>query len=182
MRNIIALLTASLPLGSAAAAEMTSAYTKIALDQCTRTAFSEEEGWVSYACEGYGGVMVQVAEGDLRALISYGPDAANERAAGQTFPLFNTTGETIEWRLRDGKPVATILRFYIDAPDIAKGQVLVVTQLGLGQTCHIAYVDAGANEEANELARAAADRLAGTVDCATAEPEIVGARGPVLEF
>ncbi|UXN74462.1 hypothetical protein N8D56_04770 [Devosia sp. A8/3-2] len=36
--------------------------------------------------------------------------------------------------------------------------MLVVTQLAEGQTCHIAYIDALANDNANELARQAADK------------------------
>ena len=53
------------------------------------------------------------------------------------------------------------------------GQVLVVTQLVEGNTCHIAYVDARANDNANELARAAAD-ASGSFDCASDDVEIIG--------
>jgi hypothetical protein len=48
-----------------------------------------------------------------------------------------------------------------------------VTQLGEGQTCQLAYVDALANPNANELAREAADRTAGDHSC-DVEPELVG--------
>jgi hypothetical protein len=54
-----------------------------------------------------------------------------------------------------------------------KGQVLVVTQLAEGNSCHIAYVDALANKDANELARAAADK-SGKFNCAKDEPEVIG--------
>ena len=53
------------------------------------------------------------------------------------------------------------------------GQVLVVSQIEEGNSCHIAYVDALANKDANELARAAADK-AGDFDCANDEPEVIG--------
>jgi hypothetical protein len=55
-----------------------------------------------------------------------------------------------------------------------KGEMLVVTQLEAGNQCWIAVVAAHKNKNANELARQAADELAGTVDCATETPAIVG--------
>jgi hypothetical protein len=79
-----------------------------------------------FRCKGFGGLDVRVAEGDLRMFVSYGPDAAAQTAAQQTVPAFNTTGETLEWRLADGEPFATILRFHWDS-DGAKGSTLVVT-------------------------------------------------------
>ena len=46
-------------------------------------------------------------------------------------------------------PFATILRFFIDG---TQRQILVVTRIE-SPACHIAYVDAGANPNPNELAR-----------------------------
>jgi hypothetical protein len=57
-----------------------------------------------------------------------------------------------------------------ETPD---GQVLVVTRLEEGATCHVAYIDALANPEPNEMARKAADDLAEDFDCAD-EPETIG--------
>jgi hypothetical protein len=167
------LLAASLP-GPALAA-FDSAYTDIDLDQCTITETSDF-GTV-WACAGYKGVPVRIAEGDLRFFVSYGFGAEDERAAEQTPPPFNTLGPKIEWRLSNEsgawKPVATIVRYFVDNDTDTDGQILVVTQLGEGQTCHLAYIDALANPDANELAREAADRMAGRQDC-DIEPELVG--------
>jgi len=67
------------------------------------------------------------------------------------------------------------VRYFTADPETGedKGQVLVVTQLVEGNTCHVAYVDALANKDANELARKAADE-SGDFDCATDEPEVIG--------
>jgi hypothetical protein len=159
-----------------ALAAFDSAYTDINLDECSITE-SSDFGSV-WACAGYKGTPVRIAEGDLRFFVSYGFGAADEPAAGQTPPPFNTLGPKIEWRMSNAsgawKPVATIVRYFVSKDDGAsEGQILVVTQLGEGQTCQIAYVDALANSNANELARKAADDLAGSYDC-TAEPELVG--------
>ena len=100
-------------------------------------------------------------------------------ADGQTLPPFNRLGEKLEWRLNNDlgrwMPIATIVRYHTADPETGedKGQVLVVTQLVEGNSCHIAYVDALANDNANELAREAADK-AGEFDCASDEVEIIG--------
>lgn len=160
-----------------ALAKSDSAYTKIMTPdaKCKVVDSNEEEGWAVTKCPGYKGIPVWIGEGDLRAMVGYGENGSDEMAYQRTFGPFNTTGETVEWRLRNGKPVATILRWIIDGgPDMPKGEMLVVTQLEAGNQCWIAVVAAHKNKKANELARQAADELAGTVDCTTTEPEIVG--------
>jgi len=100
--------------------------------------------------------------------VSYGPDAASQTAATQTLPAFNSTGETLEWRLatEGGRktPFATILRFHWDS-DGAKGSTLVVTKLGQTDACHVAHVMATGNPNANVLAREIADSQARGFDC-----------------
>ncbi|KZL17048.1 hypothetical protein PsAD2_03251 [Pseudovibrio axinellae] len=150
--------------------------------------YDEIGGSASWVCQGYGGVPVYVAEGDLRFFVSFGEVAESEPAAGQTLGPWNRLGPTIEWVLEEGIPVATILRWYTDIPaDIAgedkadadgvyHGEVLVITQLGKGRTCHIGYVDARSNKNPNKLARDAAGLLAGIWDCTTS-PKLLGGGG-----
>jgi hypothetical protein len=158
------------------AQENQSTYTDLNLDQCT-VVISDDMG-STWTCPGYKGIPVMVAEGDLRFFISYGLRMTEERAAEQTLPPFNHPGQRIEWRLSmvGGalKPIATILRFFTQREQGEdEAQILVVTRLELGATCHVAYIDATANSNANELARQAADELARDFDCAD-QPEIVG--------
>jgi len=150
-----------------------SVYTSLDLAQCRQEAADPEDpvsGGVWW-CEGYEGMKVRVAEGDLRYLVSYGENAADEIAAGETLPAFNRIGETLEWRLHDDptrgqQPIATILRYFTETGDGTEGQVLVITKIGgPGQICHIGYVDATANPEANLIARQIADSLAPSFAC-----------------
>ena len=155
----------------ASAAENSSAYTRLILDQCRQEPVDPDDplGGGVWWCEGYAGIPVRVAEGDARFLVSYGEAAAGERAASQTLPAFNTINETLEWRLDpSGKPFATILRFFTDPGGMGETvQVLVITRLGPGgQTCHIGYVNASINPDANTIAREVADNLARAFDCA----------------
>jgi len=156
----------------------TSAYTDLNLDDCL--ILEADDFGASWACPGYKGFPLMVQEGDLRFSLSYGFDADENSVGFQTLPPFNALGEKLEWRLSNALgrwfPIATIVRYHTAHPETGEnyGQVLVVTQIKEGNSCHIAYVDARANANANELARQAADR-AGDFDCMTDEVEIIGA-------
>ncbi len=138
-------------------------------------------------CPGKAGLVVLVAEDDLRETVSVGRNratAAKEPAAQAFFGPFNSTTATVEWRSRDGKPFAIIQRWHIadnadpdkDGRPIAK-PMLVVTRLPPGAVCHVAYVDVQANIDANALARKAADEFARDFNCATDTMKIIGESG-----
>jgi hypothetical protein len=174
-------MAAATALSVPALAKSDSAYTKIFTpdSKCKTVESNEEEGWAIAKCPGYKGIDVWVSDGDNRVSVAYGAKGRDEVAMTQTFSPFNVSGETVEWRLKDGKPVATILRWKVDGGEgMPKGEMLVVTQLKQGNQCWIAVVAAHKNKNANELARQAADTLAGTVDCATTQAEIFGTSAP----
>jgi hypothetical protein len=155
-----------------------SVYTELDLDQCL--VLDADDFGASWACPGYRGYPLMVQEGDLRFSLRYGFNVDKNNAGFQTLPPFNELGNTLEWRLSNAQgrwlPIATIVRYHTADPETGtnKGQVLVVTQLQEGNSCHIAYIDALANEDANEKARQAADK-AGDFNCMTDEVEIIGA-------
>lgn len=173
------VLGAALAAAPARAAEVMSAYTDINLDECL--VMESDDFGTMWACPGYKGMPVYVAEGDLRFMVSFGFGADRERAAEQTPGPFNTLGPRIEWRLSNAggawRPFAAIVRYHLDKPEGGTGgQVLAVIRIAPGATCHVAYVDARANADANDLARQAADERARDFDCAD-EPETVGTFG-----
>ena len=172
------LLAIGLLLGALttpAHAAFNSAYTDIDLDQCL--VLDSDDFGTSWSCPGYKGYPLMVTEGDLRFSLIYGFGA--EMADGQTLGPFNRLGEKLEWRLSNAlgrwMPIATIVRYHTADPETGedKNQVLVVTQLVEGNTCHIAYIDALANPNANELARQAADE-SGDFDCQSDEVKTIG--------
>jgi hypothetical protein len=159
-------LTRPTPAG---AEQISSVYTPLDLGACqdVTPADVKEYGTV-WRCKGHDGVDVRVAEGDLRMFVSFGPNAEHQTVTYETLPQFNSIGDTLEWRVvRDGgrwTPFATILRYSWDV-DGRKGSTLVVTKLGKDDACHVAYVEATGNAEANEEARAIADRDARAFTC-----------------
>lgn len=167
----VAIIFLALP---AQAADIDSTYTQLDLDECL--VLKADDFGASFACPGYKGFPLLVAEGDLRFFVSYGFGAPDEVAASQTLPQFNYVHSTLEWRLTNAsgawKPFATILRWFTQAGDGSSpdGEVLVVTKIEAGNTCHIAYIDAKRTPNANEIARSWADNTATTFNCMTDDP------------
>ena len=173
---VLSLVAASLVTPALAQPGVLSAYTDLNLDDCL--VLDADDFGASWACPGYKGFPLKVMEGDLRFSLAYGFGDNNENGT-QTLPPFNRLGAKLEWRLSNlsGRwlPIATIVRYHTADPETGEdsNEVLVVSQIAEGNSCHIAYVDALANRDANELARAAADK-AGAFDCALDEVEILG--------
>jgi hypothetical protein len=167
-------------LNAAAKAEtFTSVYTSTAAKDCRKGHSFKIDG-DDYAsdrtCPGVGGFVVLRQEEDLRETISVGRTAsaaAAEPAASQGFGAFNSTTDTVEWRLdAKGKPFAIIQRWHIaDADNPTRdgrpgtSQRLIVTRLPPGPVCHIAYIEVRGNPTANEEARKIADEQARNFDC-----------------
>ncbi|QQR39160.1 hypothetical protein [Devosia rhizoryzae] len=172
---VLAMCLTTLP--ATAQSGFTSAYTDINLDQCM--VLEADDFGASWSCPGYKGYPLMVQEGDLRFSLQYGFNVDKNDAGSQTLPPFNHLGSKLEWRLSNASgrwlPIATIVRYHTADSDtgVDSGEVLVVTQLKEGDTCHIAYVDAKANKDANELARQAADK-AGDFSCMADEVETIG--------
>ena len=175
----------------AAAQAVSRAYTQLDADKCRHTRGKDVEDYGSWRCPGYGGIDVYLSAGDQRMNVSFGRNAAREIAARETFPGFNSAYKgTVEWRLETppgGKPrpFAAILRWNVklesDERDTT-GRVLVVTRLGPGGVCHVGYVDARANPNANELAQQLADGQARAFKCGADKPKAVGQIMPGLNM
>ncbi|WP_426240389.1 hypothetical protein [Pararhizobium sp. DWP1-1-3] len=168
-----------------------STYTDLDTDRCKPLLPEDTEGGsLSLRCKGFKDHAVYFKEGDLRQSILYGP-VSDTYIAGvfESFEPFNNATRKIEWRLdADGKPVATILRWFLDNIDPVtyqpspklKGQVLVVSKVadGTGQGCVVGYVDALANPDPNALARQVADARATNFVCGKDMAGYHGIRGP----
>lgn len=177
MRSVLIPAAAALALAiTPAHAAFVSAYTDIDLDQCL---VLDADDFVSqWSCPGYKGYPLKVIQADLRFALQFGFNLDQEPRR-QTLPPFNTLGSKLEWRLSNDSgrwlPIATIARYETatKANGTPDGEVLVVTQIKPGQSCHIAYIDAKANPDADTMARTAADK-AGSFDCAKDAIETLG--------
>ncbi|MGY4287476.1 hypothetical protein ACVWXO_006696 [Bradyrhizobium sp. LM2.7] len=197
MTRIASLWLAQLLMGNgldrAGAQALGSSYTSTAPKDCRQIGKPGElDGSTTRVCPGRNGLLVLVAEDDLREVVSVGRNrklAAEEPAAKVWFGPFNSSETTVEWRASGAKPFAIIQRWHIaDGTDLDKQgrpntkAMLLVTRLPPGPVCHVAYVDAVANPNANELARTAADEAARGFRCGKDEVKIIGASGRAVEL
>lgn len=188
---IVVAALAALAGTPAAGQSAVRVFTQFDSTQCRHFPGRAAEDYGSWRCPGYQDIDIYLAAGDQRMQVSFGRDAAREPAAKQTFPAFNNaTKGTVEWRLETPpggrpRPFATILRWNVKLdPDEreASGRVLVVTRLGSGGVCHVGYVDARANADANALAVQIAERNARTFKCGQDKPIVLGKTMPGLSF
>lgn len=170
-----------------------SSYTSTAPKDCRVTSLrpSTADSTIR-TCPGKAGLLVLISEVDLRETVSVGRNreaAAKEPAAQAWFGPFNSTEHTVEWRTMNGKPFAIIQRWQIadNADEDRNGRpiakpMLAVTRLPPGQVCHVAYVDAQANPNPNQLARKAADELARDFNCGKDEVKVIGETGKAVSL
>ena len=191
--TLLAKLLICAGLTCANAQSVGSSYTSTAPKDCRQIGRpSDLDGSTTRVCPGKAGLVVLIAEDDLREVVSVGRNrkqAAEEPAANVWFAPFNSSESTIEWRTADEKPFATIQRWHIaDNTDPDKQgrpktkAMLVVTRLPPGPVCHVAYIDAVANPAANELARKAAADFARGFTCGKDEVKIIGTSGRAVEL
>lgn len=115
--------------------------------------------------------------------------AEEARDIGQTLGPFNTLGPRLEWRAANATgamPFATIVRYHYqtmgDEGSFVDGQVLVVSRFRAGESCHVGYVDALANADANLMARELADTFADGGTCPEGAVPVVGDGGEAFRF
>jgi hypothetical protein len=177
-----------------AAAQNSSAYSSTAPKDCrVSSARTDVDDSTTRICRGNSGLVVLIDEDDLRESVSVGRNrkaAEDEPAARTSFGPFNSTTNTIEWRLdAKARPFAMIQRWHIADNDDPEPngrprtkQLLVVTTLPPGPVCHVAYVDVTSNPTANELARKAADEIARDFQCGKEQPKVFGTSGRAVEL
>jgi hypothetical protein len=189
-----ALIALGLVSAPAAGQAIEFAYTKFDAKQCKHEKGTEVEDYGSWLCPGYKGLRVLLSAGDQRMHVTYGPWKKGNIALAQTLSGFNSVYEgTVEWRIEKkpggtGRPFATILRWNVvtgrdsenaTGPIKSTGRILVVTRLGPDGVCHVGYVDARANPDANELARKIADEHARTFKCGKDKRIVLGKPGDI---
>jgi hypothetical protein len=174
MKRLALPLALCLVPAAALAAEVTSAYVKFDPDTtCQRLEAPDEYVFGgTWICPGQGKIKMQISTGDDRDFVGFGERPEESCSLLKTFFKFNTALSPVEWRLRDGKPIAAIERWRVVADDNGNTVTwLVVNALRGNGSCHVHYV-AGSYPEANAAARRAADQLAEDFNCDADVPTI----------
>ena len=145
----------------------TSAYTPLDLERCRVLSRDAESGAMAWRCPGRGGIALYAAYDDDRYDLHAGGAGAWEGLGG-----FNHLGPRVEWRLRNGRPIAIIYRYIQSGPDQPPGTRLAVKTIGRPghPGCLVSMID-GAWPNANDLARQRADTRAEAFRCGVDTPE-----------
>lgn len=141
-----------------------SVYTSLAEADCRLVEKDEETGATSSRCPGTAGYALLVHDYDARMTVDViTPDSRTHRLrySGVITSAFSSLGPRAEWRMRDGKPVALIVRVNAfenpETPDRATSY-LAVARITAREVCVTDRIPPAAN--ANEAARQAADQSA----------------------
>ncbi|HEX2208536.1 MAG TPA: hypothetical protein VHG93_12695 [Longimicrobium sp.] len=156
------------PRDSAAAGDPTtgirSVYTTLAEAECRLVERDEETGATSSRCPGAAGYALLVHDYDARMTVDVvAPDGRTHRLrySGVITSAFSSLGPRAEWRMRNGDPIALIVRVNAfedpESPDRATSY-LAVAKITSREVCVTDRIPPMAH--ANEAARQAADRSA----------------------
>jgi hypothetical protein len=154
---------------TASADTVSSVYTSLAEADCRVVDQDEETGDTTSRCPGTAGYGLLVHDWDARMsvdVVAPGGRAHRLRYSGVITSAFSSLGPRAEWRMRNGKPLAIIVRVNAfenpDAPDRATSY-LAVAKITSGEVCVTDRIPP-TTPNANEAARQAADR-AGSRPC-----------------
>lgn len=181
---LTAMIVATLGAQAATQPIVISAHSSTAAANCWPIDGSKEAADnATRVCRGKATWVVLINQDDGRETVSVGhnrAEAAKEPAAQASFGPFKVALPSIEWRTAGNNPFAIIQRWRTAETDTKP--MLVVTKLPPGAVCPVAYVDAAANPDADDLARQAADQIARDFKCGTDQPKVLGAIGRTAEF
>ena len=152
---------------TAAFAQNKSVYTDLAADKCKTVDVDKGmPGNYTGKCEGVGGYDLEVYLDDERN--SIGVVLPSEKIVGldfwHYFSSFSVLGDTAEWRMKDKKPIALIIRLNVSDRGDEKPPTsyLVVSKISATDACVTDVVKPGSNQ--NLLAQRLADK-ASTKSC-----------------
>lgn len=143
-------------------AQNTSSYTRLDEKNCRALKANADQGeFYVGMCKGLGGYRLRVTKGEEHQFVDLVTRSGKEYGVGFNSASYNFIGNTAEWRLQKGKPVALILRYNLLSPETGKvsSSMLVVSKITRAKACVTDLVDAGKTQ--NIDARKLADRSSG---------------------
>lgn len=141
-------------------AQNRSVYTSTSEKSCKAQKVNNDEGgdYVGI-CPGVGGYKLKLIEGDLRQTLFVITPLKKEHPLrfNEFYYSFSAIGQTIEWRLKRGLPVALIARYDVSDPEDSEKRTsyLMVVKITGPFSCVTDVVPPG--EKQNETARKLAD-------------------------
>lgn len=159
--NVMSVFFCLLILTILASAQTKSVYTSLS-DSACKTIESNPDDGGSYLgeCPGAGKFKLQLLEGDLRQSVNviFPKGKKSELNIWHTFGGFSSVGQKAEWRIKNGIPIALIIRFNVseNPEDSTKiTSYLIVSKITKTAACITDVVPPGKTQ--NAKARKLAD-------------------------
>lgn len=159
--KILALAVIFLFSAAAVEAQVKSIYTDLSDTKCKTLELTEDEGG-SYKgeCKGVGGYKLWLIEGDLRQTIIIVDAKGTEHNLKfwEHFGGFSAVGEKAEWRVKNGKPIALIVRLNVSEDPVnsdKRTSYLIVAKILRDAACVVDIVKPSKTQ--NAAARKIAD-------------------------
>ena len=146
-----------------AASAPRSVYSDLSDKACKITFESDEGDRVDQECPGVLGYTLWKNRDDDRDTLTLVKDGKEQTLNfyGHVTEQLNYLGDKAEWRVRDGKPMALIVRMYFSNPETSKKeQRLIVAKVGPGESCVTQIINASKVPNANAVAQRVADHAA----------------------
>jgi hypothetical protein len=159
--SALALMLISVILTSA---QIKSVYTSLDEKHCKSVKGDPKEKNVIYngVCPGVGSYKLKIAASEEHQWIGLVAPSGKEFFVGTQSASYNFLGKKAEWRVRNGRPLALIVRYNLMNPEADKvgTSLLVVSKVSRTKTCVTDIVDPSKtqNEQARKLADSAGSR------------------------
>ena len=162
MKRTISAVALLVLLSAIASAQIASKYTVLDQKHCKSLKLDPKEAEVDYKglCTGVGGYKLKVANFDLHHILDLVTPAGKTFNVGIDSASYNFLGTKAEWRVKNGKPFALIVRYNLIGPmtDKVSESILVVSKISRLNACVIDQVEGSKTQ--NAQARKLADRSA----------------------
>jgi len=140
--------------------EYESVYTILDKKHCRKLPLNPKEHEVDYKgmCPGVGGLKLKVANFDLHHVLDLVTPAGKTFNVGIDSASYNFLGTKAEWRVKQGKPFALIVRYNLIGPEANKvnESILVVSKVSTVKACVVGRIEGSQSQ--NVDARDLADR------------------------
>jgi len=146
-----------------ASAQITSVHTSLKERDCKKLKSTDKNVIYSGRCPGVGGYKLEVAASEEHEYVELLAPSGKRSDVSINPASYSFAGKVAEWRVKNGKPIALILRFNLMGPSGTKiaESLLVVSKITGNKACVTDVVQPGKSQNAKAAKLADALRPCG---------------------
>ena len=160
-KNLLGVVVVACVFRVGWAADVQTLYSDLTEKACKITFHESEGDYTREDCPGILGYSLQKDTDDARDSLTIVNGKVTQPLDffGHVTTSLNSLGDKVEWHVRNGQPIALVVRLYFtDRESQKKQQRLIVAKVQARGSCVTRIIDASKYPNANDLAAQAADR------------------------